>query len=68
MMLSKNDWWFGATMTGPSGGKFSSPSTVGRQVPEITERNAARVPSKNSIPLPLRSLCGGRLLQCQFLR
>src|SRR6478735_3655846 len=47
--LSKKDRWLGATMKGPSEGTFSSPTTVGRQVPEIRLRVVQRTASNISI-------------------
>src|SRR6476661_5788801 len=47
--LSKKDRWLGATMKGPSDGTFSSPTTVGRQVPPIRLRVVQRTASNISI-------------------
>src|SRR6476661_7544156 len=56
--LSRNDRWLGATMNGPSLGTFSSPMTVGRQVPEISVRVVQRIASNNAIVLHLTQGCG----------
>src|SRR4029453_15104218 len=49
MTLSKKDRWFGATIKGPSLGTFSSPMTVGRQLPEMRVRVVQRTASKTAI-------------------
>src|SRR6478609_7589036 len=47
--LSKKERWLGATIKGPSDGTFSSPTTVGRQVPAIRLRVVQRTASNISI-------------------
>src|SRR6478735_1592090 len=47
--LSKKERWLGATIKGPSDGTFSSPTTVGRQVPPIRLRVVQRTASNISI-------------------
>src|SRR4051794_23986477 len=61
--LSRKERWLGATMKGPSLGTFSSPMTVGLQVPEIRVRVVQRTPSNSSIVAPLAQGCGTDVLQ-----
>src|SRR5690349_17605134 len=63
MTLSRKERWLGATMKGPLLGTFSSPMTVGRQLPEMRVRVVQRTPSNSSIVAHLVHGCSADVLQ-----
>src|SRR5919205_2632135 len=65
--LSRKDRWLGATMNGPLLGTFSSPMTVGRQLPEMRVRVVQRTPSNSSIVAHLAHGCRPDVLQLLHL-
>src|SRR6478735_3610461 len=65
--LSRKERWLGATMNGPLLGTFSSPMTVGRQLPEMRVRVVQRTPSNSSIVAHLAQGCGTDAFQLLHL-